>query len=562
MTTRSRAQTKKGRRGDPPRSRPATRATLVSDPETDSPLALRPGEAMPPHLVPAAALQMQQALGNEVTAHWLQRQLILQRDSPGAAPAQYPSHPLPKSPWRTPDDEVEKKWAPAKTKLGDPLQQYSLDPGPNCPMPPNSVWEKPPSHHRRVDENPFKPALADPPILMNPWRAGERQKKWDAYRTFALQVQGLLANVAPDVDLFQHAEKDPDARALGLILPQKGWTGDLGALASSQQVPRKGGLTVGSVLGGPTKADEAGLNRAGRAMKAGKGGLEKAFHKCIEADEELKSAVDTVRGRADGVAQAAHLVNAEGAALEHFRASDAALIASAEIAKLKEEFAAIKTVISVFTELPVKLVDLAKEGVNPLTAIGGIANGVIDLVSESQLEAAKQKLAAAQQKMHDSRARELQERLEGAKVGARGQINTLSAAMHALRKSLASRRAVYNEAGTAAGAAAGRGGQSNNRVAAMLAAIPLVETVVARMRSIYSRVKDAPPAYTREAGIGYGIALYHQSWAAWDLPSALGLIQNLQLYFGWGLADWEASLGQLQSVQERLGGPRPAGNSE
>lgn len=513
-------------------------------------------------------MQNQQTLGNVATTQLLQRQLI-QRDLPTTTtPTRLRSHEQRKSPWRTPDDEQERNWAPPHgTPIQDPFQEYELDSGPDCPAPPNSVWEKPPSHHQQQTPNPFRDPNADPPVVMNHWRSIERQKKWDAYRNAALHVQGVLTGVAPDVNRFFHAEKDSDLRALGMILPNKGWKGDLPSLAGKQKVPTKAGIEVSSVMGGPTKADEAGITKAAKSMESKNSGVEGTLSKCIQADEALLAAFRGVSAKAKFVSAQVSAVNSAAEEVKAFEASDAVDAAKAEIAKLKEEAEDAKKIIEFFTDLPKKLgelEELATKGMDPLAMIGKFANVAIDLVSEKRMEEAKKRLAAATQLMHDSKANALREKLQSEKVNWQGKIDDFSGATHTMREKLAARRAAYNEAGIAAGTAAGSNGKSNDRIAAMIAAIPIAEMVVGRLHAINSKLnaKDVWPAYSREGGIGYGIALYHKNSAAWNLPIALGLIQSAQIGFAMYLDSWEDGLSHLQQVKERIGGARPGGNSD
>lgn len=480
------------------------------------------------------------------------------------------SHDVPKSRWRTPDDEKEVQWWTAPTKIADPFQgdTFVLDPGMDCPAPPNSEWEKPAGRIRRDEapkwEDPFADPEAcgkDPPVLMNHHLSIERQRKWEVYRDVALGVQGSLMDMKPDVDLYQHAEKDGDLKALGVILPKKGWTGDMASLIAQQEVPKRGGPEVRDVAWGQSESDQKGIEKAAGAMESGKGGIEGKFNKSNQADEAVMAAVDLVKGAAADVAATVEFVNAAAAEVEVLRAEDEADAASAEIAALKEEARKAKEVLAFFTSLPEKIAGVAEKGIDPLAAIGTVGSFLIDMIPDPRMEAAEAKLAAAKKKMHDKKAEAAQARLEGAKKKALKAVHELSATKHTLREKLGARRDAYNAAGTAAGAAAGTKHQPNDRIAAMIAAIPLVEMMVARLRTIKGKADAAVPAYSSDAGIGFGIALHHQNWAAWDLPRALGLISQLQFEFAWTLADWESNLASLKGVMEQIGGARPGGDS-
>jgi hypothetical protein len=95
---------------------------------------------------------------------------------------------------------------------------------------------------------------------------------------------------------------------------------------------------------------------------------------------------------------------------------------------------------------------------------------------------------------------------------------------------------------------------SKHKSAGILAAIPIVEIVIARARSLSQR---KAPAYSEDAGRGLGIASYHGYREASSFLRAAGELNYCNVYFGIVAGDWEERRQALLAVKDRIGGPRP-----
>ena len=122
---------------------------------------------------------------------------------------------------------------------------------------------------------------------------------------------------------------------------------------------------------------------------------------------------------------------------------------------------------------------------------------------------------------------------------------------------MTARRKAYNTAGKSAGDVAVGSRNSQQKIAAMIAAIPIVENAVAALQNIGNKTKNARPRYSPEAGLGYGIALYHKEKAAFNLPVAVGVLEWCNAFFGETYQDWSERLKSLRDLKEQIAGTRP-----
>jgi hypothetical protein len=471
-----------------------------------------------------------------------------------------------KDPFRTPDDEKKANWGDyVKVQApGDPMVPFELDPGMACPFPPNAIMEKMPSHHQQNDDypNPFKDQDKDK-VQIGHWKLVQRQEAWDAYRNKALGVKAMQDAVKPDVDLFRHAEKNEELKALGFIM-KKGFTGDLTTLAGEQQVPQQGGPSVGSLFGSSglnlTKADQKSIDGAAHARETGKDkGMSQAFLGTNKADTDLKAALEFLKAAAEQVTATKQTLESAIQAIEYANAEKEAEDAKAEIEELKKTVEFVKGFIEFATSGPGKLAKLAEEGIDKLEAVGTISSLILDIIPIAGMKEAEGKLAAAQEKMKTAKGKQLQANLEAAKASSRGAVHDLAGKRDSLLSALTARRLAYNTAGDASGHAATGNDASKKKVAGLVAAIPIVENVVAALRNISSKTAFARPEWDEKSGLGYGIALYHQNWEAIDLPTAIGMLEWCNLYFGFTGEDWQDRLTMLLKTKEQLQGTTPGG---
>jgi hypothetical protein len=524
-------------------------------------------------------IDMQRTFGNRATNRMIRDQVdaaasVSALDTAGPTLFRAPNHPThPESehqdPYarrhRHPDDEQRLNWNDS-VRLRPPSDPYvvlSLDPGLTCPFPPHAVVEQEPTHHSKDEStsfDPFKQQHSDDTIVQK-WWLGQRQVAWDAYRAAAAQVQAKQEEVAPDINLFFHAEKNEELRALDFIMP-KGYKGTLLDLSEMQQVPTRGGPKVGSLFRGDgslntTKADEKAIDSSAAAMDHGKGGIQDSFRATATADSELQGQISMVKAAIETVKKDSFTLKAANEAIEFAKAEDEAGEAKEEIERLKQETETVASIIEFIVAAPEKLASLAEEGVNKLEAVGTVATLMLKIFPSDEMQRATAKLAKAQATMKTAKAAELQAKLEAAKAGMAASIDALAGQKKLLAAKLMARRQAYSAAGVAAGGAATGSSQSQQKIAGIVAAIPIVESVIASLRNITAKTSKVRPPYSPEAGLGYGIAISHQNSAAFDLPNAIGVLEYSNTWFGTVQGEWQERLKSLNATKERIGGTRP-----
>jgi hypothetical protein len=139
---------------------------------------------------------------------------------------------------------------------------------------------------------------------------------------------------------------------------------------------------------------------------------------------------------------------------------------------------------------------------------------------------------------------------------ARAAMRGVSAAASGLNQAITQRRLAYNDLGVAAGREAPCPERSRRKIAAIVAAIPLVELVVGRARALAGDDVCAPE-YDQAAGRGLGLALYHDVPVGRAFLRACGELSFTRDYFGIVAGEWQQRLFALRQVKDRIGGRRP-----
>lgn len=465
---------------------------------------------------------------------------------------------------KLPPDEQPVDWMQYAevTAPPDPFVLRDIIPAETPPAPPDTVvqWHDP-SELYGHGEAPSPNPLDSGKIHVDAFHMDQRLAWWDAYRAVATQVDGMQRDVAPDVDLFRHAERNPELRALGFILDRKDWQGNLGSLAEDQQVPQRGGPRVGSLFFGSDLAlsgpDDRAIASAGEAMQHGRGGVEHAFLETERADTDLKDAIEDIKSAAINVSETKHGIDAAVADLDAAAAAREASEARVDIAALRREADVVAGTLSFAFGLPEQLTTILDGGATGTDALGTTANTILGLVSDERLHDAQTRLAEATRRMQDAAEKGLEARLAHAWDESRKAVHKLQGSRNKLLGKLTERREAYNAAGLAAAEVSSGPDASKHKVAAIISAIPIVEAVVAAIRNIVDKTTNAAPTYTREAALGYGIARYHQTEESLELPIAIGQLLYIQRMWGMSLANWKQRLDTLLAAKDRIAGPRP-----
>ena len=113
----------------------------------------------------------------------------------------------------------------------------------------------------------------------------------------------------------------------------------------------------------------------------------------------------------------------------------------------------------------------------------------------------------------------------------------------------------YNHLGDEAARTSGAPEASQQTIAGVLSAIPVVQMVIARAQAL----ADLPgaPAYNENAGKGLGMATHAGMPVAAAFTRACGELSYSRTYYRTVLGEWQARLNALLAVKEKIVGPRP-----
>jgi hypothetical protein len=412
-----------------------------------------------------------------------------------------------------------------------------------------------PSHHRR------EPDYSDIPTMHD----FEREEFWAAISKDSDAVQSAHDEMGTNLEVFRHAEKDEQLRSLLYMLPkgEKEWSGDTAELTEAQSVPKKGGVTVGSLFDKDndlvmSKHDQRAVDSTTKATQKGKGRTETVAGDTIKSDAALAESMKLVKGRMHEVEAAGELLKAELAVVEQLKYQDAADDAREEISQLKQEAENWKEGVGMLLNVGVTVGHLLMGNwADAADQVGTLAGTLIGHMNDGKFAAAERKLAGAEKKYTEARTKEVAHRVNVARATLNKSLADLNAAKDAVLQALTDRRNAYNSLGTTAASEIDCPEGSQHRIAGMLSAIPLVEVCIARARSIKQAAKV--PAYTSKSGKGFAMARYHQDGNTGDFLWAVAELNWAYNTFSQEERKWDERLTQLLVVKEKIIGPRPGG---
>jgi Domain of unknown function (DUF4157) len=412
-----------------------------------------------------------------------------------------------------------------------------------------------PSHHRRKVEFDFE-GIQDM----------SRRTYWRAFQAVTSEAQATHTGIASEVTAYNHAERDPELRSLLFMLPNndRQWKGDLDDLAQVQQVPGRGGVSVGSLFESDgdlqlNKHDRRAIESTAKATQSGKGGrkTERATGKTVDSDAALAGAVETIQGALAGAREKSGLLRAAGHAIEVYKANNEAADVQRDIEALKQEVATVKEIVGTIFDVATTIAHIAKGDVgDAIDKVGVIAGTLLSHMNDGRIARAEAKLEQANERAKTARGQELQERLHAAKNAVSKALSEVQTAKTGLLRTLTARRESYNALGIAAGSEIDCPTDSRHKISGMLAAIPIVETVVSRARNIAE--KSVAPNYNTNAGKGFAMAQYARHPKVSVFLTALGQVAHSKYRFAAVANDWEHRLRQLQDVKRKITGARPA----
>lgn len=371
-----------------------------------------------------------------------------------------------------------------------------------------------------------------------------------------------------EIEQYRHAEKSPELAALGFVLPEQ-WKGEIDDLSEIQELPQRGGMTMGQLF----KHDQLVLSKhdrhaiaaaAAAGPAAGRQGrqsnIDNKMMAVTAADASLNEAVFALKAT---ISQHAAGLNAQVAAVHDIAAFDAAQAAQearGEIEQIQQVAGRFKSAIGIITSVSSSAMFFkgiggdasAGDGVGQA---GSFASAIVDLIAEDRMSAAKQRLALAEADYTSQTGKALHAKLQAAQHTVLAMISSIEAHRSGLYQALTLRRQAYNALGFAASTHTPCPEQSRRRISAILAAIPLAEYVAGRARAI--TLISTPPPYTGEAGRGYAMAVKRKEVKLPVFLRAWGEIRHIGMFYSADAAKWETRLSQLNAVKTQIGGRRP-----
>lgn len=392
----------------------------------------------------------------------------------------------------------------------------------------------------------------------------KRTLYWTAISADSKIVHESHAAMGPELVMFRHAEKDDQLGALGYKMGS-GWTGDVAALTDAQSVPKQGGMKVGGLFDKSNqliknKHDEAAIASTGTATKKGRGKTEEAALGTVKSDALVQGALALIKETIEALAAANSTLVVALEGVTQFEAQDEMDSARGEIEQLKGEAEQWKEAVELVTNMVTGVVHgLAGETGDAISSLGTIVSTVVSHLNSDRLEKAEAKLAKAERKYKESRVIATWATVDSARASVRSKLHGVVGAKAKMQAALTDHRAAYNQLGMAAGSEIQCPEGSQHRISAMLAAIPLVEVVVARARAV--RNAAAMPAYTKESGIGLGMAEYHREPNAPAFKTAVSEMHWARDKFAAEATKWEERLAKLMEVKTAIIGESPGSAS-
>jgi hypothetical protein len=505
---------------------------------------------------------------------------------------------------RTPEDDLLAAAAalPRTMTSTDVAEvDWGATPSRLCPDRPANPWTptiaaEPPSAPRTPMTAPPEPDWSSTrcgPEPADPFRmpafdaAAEdmnRRAVWTAYRTDATTLSSSWNSVARLDNEFMLTESaNEDAlRTVHNFRIERG-IGDADAAANAQPAGRSGGdnpLTVGDLFHSDTIGDrrvstgtdleisrsaDTGIDHAAGHVNDELEAVRSADSDLAAACWNMRAETSEVRARESGVREALAHIDTTAADRSLGAASSAVSDVTARIASVQRTVGDVLNLLQGFAGLlefgsaPAAAgagsfhSDMGHAGsVAGSSAIESIANRIVDAVYAEELETARRAVTVASEHLVEAIDTENRERVNTATGLLTAAIDRVRARRSEVQARLSDRRVAYEALATAAATRSGAaaGSRDYNQIRGAIAAIPVVETMVAK--SVSARDAAVVPAYTGESGQGLGLAQHHGHPEAQEFIDHVGYTRAYRNIYESYTEFWTERRDSLRLVVDRL----------
>jgi hypothetical protein len=394
----------------------------------------------------------------------------------------------------------------------------------------------------------------------------ERKRAWAAWGVVVADVNDTWIDVSSHVKLFNDTKADP---ALKDIEGIAGGSNDenLHQLANEQKVggqgPKQAGATsIGdlfqnqTLLNGKLKVSvgtdvELDANtQKGLAQAAGKVDTQKAAVKL--AEDKIGEALPTVQQAVKLVSEKVASRNAARDGIKLEEAKEKGDQNQEALTRLQEQKAADTKAAQDLGKVLELFSKAAEQG--PGAAAIGLAEftveQLIDASYEERIKAAKAQLEQSKREISKIAKDQARDNFIAAHEAFIGSLIGLETARAGLKTALDARKEAYRQLAESAGRASGGDRATQNRIRAVLEAIPVVERIVDRIQEIQKSFFI--PAYSRDSGVGFDMAMNAYLNETGKFAQAISMLKGGKAEFDDRLKHWTARLASLRKVYDEL----------
>jgi Domain of unknown function (DUF4157) len=395
-----------------------------------------------------------------------------------------------------------------------------------------------------VHEHPSKPVHQSPTHT-------EDDLAWPAIRDVSTSVKSTHDDLVAEVSTYKNAHKDPTLKSLLYAQPEQ--AGSLAAVTNRQRSPERDGIQIGSLF------DEEGQLALEPSTRDAIGDLTRpraetgrAAAGTVEKSAALHAAVHMLRAAFEGLHAARADVDDIAHQIAMQRATNQADDVRREVLRLQDEASEFKAAFDAAFAILSGLAHVAAGEVgDAISKIGELAGTLLSRMNHRSIAQLEVTLVVSERTIKNEKLKSLAAMLDARKARVRQSTHQLDSAKSAIATATAARSAAYKSLGSAAASELNVPEEEKRKVSAMIAALPMIELVAARARSIANTPR--PPAYNDTAGHGLWLAVASGDRHVAAFLRAHGEISGARELYGRVASHWERRLAQVRTVANGVG---------